>query len=305
LPESELYAAGRPLPQLLTSHNAAFGQSPELELVRADGTTIPVEARASATELGGKPAILGIFRDVRERREAAEVLRRSEERFEYLIQNLSDVITVVAVDGTMLYHSPSIERLAGYRPSELLGQSLLEYVHPEDEAGVRAALERVTLRVGSAAPPEYRFRHKDGSWIWLESVVNNLLNDVAVGGIVVTSRNVSARRVLEEQVRQSQKMEAVGRLGDQKRGNDPAHHGKRGQSDPAIAFLQPETCVQPAGARFEFAGESHERDAARAAARRDGIRHQPRSRLVLRERRSRPNRASHHESGGQCARCHA
>ena len=57
-----------------------------------------------------------MFRDIRDRREAAAVLRRSEERFSYLIQNLSDVITVVAVDGTMLYHSPSIERVAGYQP---------------------------------------------------------------------------------------------------------------------------------------------------------------------------------------------
>jgi PAS domain S-box-containing protein len=112
----------------------------------------------------------------------------------------------------MLYHSPSIERVAGYRPAELLGKSLLAFIYPEDEPAVRAALERVTLQVGTAAPPEYRFRRKDGSWVWLESVGNNLLNDVAVGGIVVTSRDVTGRRALEEQVRQSQKMEAVGRL---------------------------------------------------------------------------------------------
>ncbi len=101
--------------------------------------------------------MLGIFRDIRDRLQAAAVLRRSEERFSYLIQNLSDVITVVAVDGTMLYHSPSIERVAGYRPSELLGKSLLSLIHPEDEPAVRAALERVTLKVGTATPPEFSF----------------------------------------------------------------------------------------------------------------------------------------------------
>lgn len=186
--------------------------SRELELQRADGTRLPVEVSASVTDLKGRPAIVGIFRDIRERVEAQAILRRSEERFGYLMQNLSDVITVVAVDGTMLYHSPSIEGVAGYKPSELLGQNFLSFVHPDDRMAVRAALERVTLKVGSAAPPEFRFCRKDHSWVWLESVGNNLLNDVAVGGIVVTSRDVTTRRGLEEQVRQSQKMEAVGRL---------------------------------------------------------------------------------------------
>ena len=212
MPESRLFAAQATQSASLTPTAAGTERSQELELLRADGTPIPVEVSTSTTELSGRPAILGIFRDIRDRLEAAAVLRRSEDRFSYLIQNLSDVITVVAVDGTMLYHSPSIERVAGYQPSELLGKSFLSLIHPEDEPVVRAALERLTLKVGSAAPPEYRFCRKDGTWVWLESVGNNLLNDVAVGGIVVTSRDVTGRRGLEEQVRQSQKMEAVGRL---------------------------------------------------------------------------------------------
>jgi PAS domain S-box-containing protein len=195
-PESQLYPAhgDETRPQFLTPNPDWPTRSRELKLLRADGTSVPVEVSASATELNGRPAVLGIFRDIRDRLEAAAILRRIEERFGYLIQNLSDVITIVAVDGTMLYHSPSMERVAGYLPSELLGKSFLAFVHPEDEPAVRAALERVTLKVGSAAPPEYRFRRKDGSWVWLESVGNNLLNDVAVGGIVVTSRDVTGAR---------------------------------------------------------------------------------------------------------------
>ena len=212
-PESHLYPRKSTQPtQLLTPNASQPGRSRELKLRRSDGSTVPVEVSASATELSGRPAVLGIFRDIRDRLEAAASLRRSEDRFSYLIQNLSDVITIVAVDGTMLYHSPSIERVAGYKPADLLGKSFLAFIHPEDAPAVQASLERVTLKVGSAAPPEYRFRRKDGSWVWLESVGNNLLNDVAVGGIVVTSREVTGRRILEEQVRQSQKMEAVGRL---------------------------------------------------------------------------------------------
>jgi PAS domain S-box-containing protein len=212
--ESQIYPQ-RPLTpggRFLSAQSGLGARGQQLDLLRADGTSIPVEVSASAAEVGGRRAVLGIFRDVRDRLEAAAVLRRSEDRFGYLIQNLSDLITVVSVDGTMLYHSPSVVRVAGYEPSQLVGKSFLEFVHPEDDASVRSALEQVTLRTGTASPPEFRFRHHDGSWIWLEAVANNLVNDVAIGGIVVTSRDVTRRRLLEEQVRQSQKMEAVGRL---------------------------------------------------------------------------------------------
>src|SRR3984957_13783700 len=151
-PESQFYSAqsDEAGAHLLTPSKAGRTRNRELKLLRAHGTPVPVEVSASATELSGRPAVVAIFRDIRDRLEAAAVLRRSEDRFSYLIQNLSDVITVVAVDGTMLYHSPSIARVAGYQPSDLLAKSFLAFVHPEDEPAVRAALERVTLNVGTA-----------------------------------------------------------------------------------------------------------------------------------------------------------
>src|SRR3984885_16335158 len=98
-PESALYRAesNQSSLQWLTPNASETTSSRELQLLRADGTPVPVEVSASATEWGGSPAVLGIFRDIRDRLEAAAVLRRSEERFGYLIQNLSDVITIVAV----------------------------------------------------------------------------------------------------------------------------------------------------------------------------------------------------------------
>ncbi|MGA3211574.1 MAG: PAS domain S-box protein, partial [Terriglobales bacterium] len=148
----------------------------------------------------------------RERLDAAEVLRRSEERFRHLIQNLSDVIFVVAADGRLLYHSPSIERIAGYRAADLERRNLLTFIHPDDAVALRASLSKAVQQTGTAIASDCRFLRQDGSWVWLESVLSSVLGDPAVGGIVITSRDVTGRRALEEQVRQSQKMEAVGRL---------------------------------------------------------------------------------------------
>lgn len=211
--ESQLYPVNEneTLSRLLIPQGK-IGRGQELELRRADGMAVPVEVRTSATELGGHPAVVGIFRDIRERLEAAAVLRRSQRHFSQLIENISDVIAVIAVDGTMLYFSPSVERVTGYRPSDLLGHDFIEFVHPENRDALRAVLEQMILKPGIASFPEHRFRHRDGSWVWLESVANNLATEDSPAGIVVISRDISSRRGLEEQVRQSQKMEAVGRL---------------------------------------------------------------------------------------------
>jgi len=165
--DDELYPAEKreQYRRYLTPPTRGTTHGQEFEIRQSTGSVVPVEVSAGTAEISGRRAVVGIFRDIRERREAADVLRRSEERFGYLIQNLSDIITVVAVDGTMLYNSPSVERVVGHRPSELIGHSLLDFIHPDDLASVRAALERVTLHPGTAVPPEFRFRHKDGSWV--------------------------------------------------------------------------------------------------------------------------------------------
>src|SRR5258708_4578693 len=102
--ESQIYPQQRSGSRsFLVSHSGQGARGQQLELLRADGTSLPVEVSASAAELGGQPAVLGIFRDVRDRLEAAAVLRRSEDRFGYLFQNLSDLITFFLPIAPILY----------------------------------------------------------------------------------------------------------------------------------------------------------------------------------------------------------
>ncbi len=142
-----------------------------------------------------------LHQDITERKEAEEKLRQSEKRFRSLTQNASDIITLLEVDGTIKYESPSIERILGYRPEELVGKNAFDYVHPDDLQQVLSAFAEGLANPELYSSTEYRFRHRDGSWRYVESIVSNLLDDPDVGELVVNSRNITERKHIEEQLK--------------------------------------------------------------------------------------------------------
>ncbi|MGD2176797.1 MAG: PAS domain S-box protein, partial [Anaerolineae bacterium] len=139
---------------------------------------------------------IALYRHQMERR-----LRQSERRFRSLIENASDVITLLDGDHTIRYVSPSVERILGHKPESLMGKSVSDFLHPDDVARIRHILTDTLPEAGSFRLGEARFRHRDGSWQWLESVGNNRLEDPVVKSIVVDSRDVTERKVAREALR--------------------------------------------------------------------------------------------------------
>ncbi len=129
-----------------------------------------------------------------------------------LIAHTLDVITVLAPDGTILFESPTVHRWTGWLPEELQGRNGIDLVHPEDLPVIRQALGACLATPTGQATATYRLRHKDGSWRWIESLGTNQLGDPQIGGIVLSSRDITERRMLDDQLRHAQKMDAVGRL---------------------------------------------------------------------------------------------
>ncbi|MBX6342838.1 MAG: GGDEF domain-containing protein, partial [Thermomicrobiaceae bacterium] len=127
-------------------------------------------------------------------------LRRSEARFRSLVQNSSDVITVIETDTTIRYQSPSVARVLGYGPAELVGAKLIELIHPDDARRAYAFFVEAVDQPGVTPPAEWRLRCKDGSWLHAETVANSLLDDPTVGGLVLNTRDVSERKSLEAQI---------------------------------------------------------------------------------------------------------
>jgi two-component system cell cycle sensor histidine kinase/response regulator CckA len=137
-----------------------------------------------------------------------EALERREEHYRSLIENSMDLISILNLDGTIRYVSPSHERMLGYPLDELVGRNVLSFVYPDDRAGVQKAL----ANGNNGRPVECRIRHCDGTWRVLESFSRDLSHVAGVNGMVVNARDITERKRLEEQLHHSQRLEAVGRL---------------------------------------------------------------------------------------------
>jgi len=136
----------------------------------------------------------------RARRVHAETeLFRREKYFRALTLNSLDILTVLSETGTQKYHSPSVKRVLGYDPGELVGGNVFALIHPEDVTRAREAFLFGLQNPEQAVKLEYRFRHRDGHWVYLESVGQSRLDDPDIAAVVVNSRDVSDRKRIEHQ----------------------------------------------------------------------------------------------------------
>jgi PAS domain S-box-containing protein len=188
------------LDTLVRAHTEA-PKIPIVVLTDHDDEALAVRAvRAGAQDYLVKGRMDGdlLVRSIRyasERGRAVEALERREEHYRSLIENSMDLISILNLDGTIRYVSPSHERMLGYPLDELVGRNVLSFVHPEDKARVIGAIEHGN----NGRPLECRICHRDGSWRMLESFARDLSHVAGVNGMVVNARDITERKRLEEQ----------------------------------------------------------------------------------------------------------
>ena len=122
-------------------------------------------------------------------------------QFRSLVNNSSDLITVLAPDGTIAYQSPSVQRILGRRPADLVGTALGDLVHPDDQHDVSASLTKL-VEAAPAATANFgcRLQHNDGSWRHMESISTNLADDPRVHGLVLNIRDVTEQAALRQSI---------------------------------------------------------------------------------------------------------
>ncbi|MBE9160951.1 EAL domain-containing protein [Tychonema sp. LEGE 06208] len=149
----------------------------------------------------GDVVIDGVTLDISDRKFAESALRQSEQRFRSLIENATDITIILDGEGIFRYISPSVKRILGYAPHKAIGRSALGTVHPDDCATIAQTLHKALQNPKrSQSPVEYRVRHRNGSWCYVEAVATNLLHDPAVKGIVINCHDITQRKLAEEQL---------------------------------------------------------------------------------------------------------
>jgi PAS domain S-box-containing protein len=134
----------------------------------------------------------------RKRREAEQALRQNEQIFRSLIENALDIITVLGTEGIIHYESPSVEKVLGYKPEDLLAKNIFDYIDSEDAPKFLYTINQLVKNPSLVLSIEFRFQHQDNSWRILEAVGKNFIDFSGRASIVINSRDITERKRSEE-----------------------------------------------------------------------------------------------------------
>jgi PAS domain S-box-containing protein len=143
------------------------------------------------------------FEDITGKKKAEKVVGEQEERIRFITENMVDMLSQVDADLVIRYLSPSHQRVLGYKPEELIGQPVSQFVHPEDRDEATRTMGQVIRAGGPSARIEYRFQKADGEYLWVETLGTILYRpEGGLAGIIYASRDIGERKKIEaERVR--------------------------------------------------------------------------------------------------------
>lgn len=171
----------------------------EHKLIRPDGEIRILKEKGEVLKdhNGNVSKIIGTVHDITSLIKTEESLKKSQEYFKSLIENALDIKSILNKEGNFLYISPSIEKTLGYKPNEFIGKNILKYIHPEDISRMIRVFAKVGMTTDKISSVEFRIRDKHGKWHNVESIMKNLLSNPSVCGVVVNSRDITARKEAE------------------------------------------------------------------------------------------------------------
>jgi len=218
------------------ARKAAAGEPQQFEWMgyHKNGTPVWEEMRLTAITIGGRECLVATARDIgarkaaelaqqqaneelerrvaertaalaeeiAERTAAQEALREQEEHFRRLIENSNDQVFIFDTTGAVTFVGPSVERLLGVTPAEMIGQRPVDVIHPDDVPIVMTTIGKAIEHPGQSFTNQYRIRHKDGRWLWFEGVARTLSPHGTEQGLIANARDISERITVERTLRE-------------------------------------------------------------------------------------------------------
>jgi PAS domain S-box-containing protein len=184
----------------------------EVEVNCKDGSTKWTEAKMSflRNQDSVPVGIIGVTRDITERRRAEQALRKSEEKYKNLVENIKEVIYTIDDSGIVTYISPAIKTILDYDSSEIIGRSFTEFIYSEDLLRQKERFERVLS--GPIGPDEYRLLSKSGEIRWVQTSSMPILEKNQTVGLQGVLSDITESKRLQSQLQQARKMESFGTL---------------------------------------------------------------------------------------------
>ena len=175
-------------------------------IITKQGETRWVEDRMTSFfyEAEGNFRIDGIVNDITAKKKIKEILKESEVYFRSLIENSTDVISIIDSKGTIMFESPSHKRVLGYEDGDLIGENCFKYVHPDDRVRIIRQFEGLVEKPDKIENVNFRFLHKDKTWLYIEGTSKNLLNTLSIKGIVVNYRDITRLKKAEKAIKESE-----------------------------------------------------------------------------------------------------
>ncbi len=198
---------------------AGYEKPYEARGVKKNGEEYPLRLEARGIPYKGKPVRVVEFRDISSEKLAEEALSNSHAKQKAMIENISDVISILDNKGIIRYVSPNVEKWSGWKPEDLIGQETWKHMHHEDIGKIERSFGRVTHDTDMIVTDFYRYQNKNGEYRWIETTVTNRFSDKNINGLLLSSHDITDRITAEEdrhsleaQLRQSQKLETVGTM---------------------------------------------------------------------------------------------
>lgn len=169
---------------------------------KKDGEIIRVEVQSNPLVFEGREARVSLVTDVTARYKAERELQHSEERFRALVQDGSDLISILDDDLNYIYISPSVKQILGMEAEDLLGRSSADFIHPDDLDKVYGLKKYLGKKIRIHIP-SYRYRSGNGEYRWLETIITDLRDEPAVNGLVSTARDITEFIEQQEKLKES------------------------------------------------------------------------------------------------------